>query len=188
MAESVVKPAILVLDMINDYLSPGGKLVCEPCGTVVPAVRSLLAVVRARGWPVFFVNTLLQNETTPLARKWGMHAEPGSWGAKVIDELSPMEGEIVVHKTTYDGFYETELEEQLRRLEISHLLISGIHTHVCVLLTALGAFYRGFEVIVIEDCITTEKYTNHESRLPFFRSHVGQLLPAEQALARFPSS
>ena len=177
------KTALLVIDMIKEYLHHEGKMYCGECRRIIPGIQKLIFHAHRRLWPVFYVNTALEKESEPLAKKWGMHAIRDTWGSNLIDELSLESGDIIVNKKTYDGFYDTTLHDSLKKHDIDKVFICGIHTHVCVLLTALGAFYRGYEVIIPEDCITTDKKINHETRLPFFKAHVGKLTSLDKLIA-----
>lgn len=185
MLNKKVKVAILVIDMLNEYLDSKGKIYCKECREIIPNVKKLLESAREKGTHVIYVNTNHVSDKEPEIEKWGMHAMHGTWGAEVIPELKPMKQDIVVTKKTYDGFYNTELESTLKRLDIKTVVVCGIHTHVCVLLTALGAFYRGFKVVALEDCMTTGYKPNHESRLRFFKTHVGELLKSDEFFQRF---
>lgn len=168
--------AILAVDMLNDYLNPQGNIFCVECRQIIPNIQRLIEHGRSRGYPIVYVNTSHINDKDPETAKWGVHALRGTWGAEVIPELAPTDGDHVVLKRTYDGFYNTELEITLRSLEVTTAVVCGIHTHVCVLMTALGAFYRGFQVIALEDRMTTGFMPNHESRLRFYQTHVGELM------------
>ena len=179
------KTAFLVVDMINDYLAPKGKKYCAPCRSIIPDLKRLIGLARGNDWPVIYVSTCLEDGQGPLAGKWGMHARKGTWGAEIVPELKPLAGDIMVAKTVYDGFFETDLDKILKKLKISTVVVTGIHTHVCVLLTALGAFYRGYRVIVVREGMTTDKQINHDTRLPFFETHLGQLLSLDDFVARF---
>lgn len=174
--ENMKETALLVIDMLNEYLDPKGKIFCEKCQEIIPKVKELMAFCRQNNIPIIFVNTSHINDKDPEIKKWGVHALRGTWGARVIPDLEPQEGDVEVFKRTYDGFYNTELEITLRSLNIKTVIVCGIHTHVCVLATALGAFCRGFNVIALEDCMTTGNKMNHDSRLRFYNSHLGELL------------
>jgi len=179
------KMAILVIDTINEYFDPKGKVFCEECRKIIPNLQKLLSFSRKKNIPVIYVNTSLLFDKEPIAKKWGLHAVRGTWGAKIIPELQPQEGDTIIFKRTYDGFYNTELELTLRSLDVDTVVVVGIHTHVCVLLTAVGAFDRGFNVIAIEDCMTTGYKPNHESRLRFYKTHLGELLTLEDFLRTY---
>lgn len=175
---------ILVIDMLNEYLNPKGKLYCEKCRDVIPNIKRLIEFGRSKGFPIVYVNTSHINDQDPETEKWGVHALRGTWGAEVIPELKPKKEDVTVYKRTYDGFYNTELEITLRSLKTQTVVTCGIHTHVCVLMTSLGAFYRGFKVIAIEDCMTTGYRPNHDSRLRFYETHVGELLKLDAFIER----
>ena len=170
-----MKTALLIIDMLNEYLDPKGKIYCEAGRDIIDNIAKLKEHFKVNGNPVVYVNTSHINAGDPETAKWGLHAMRGTWGAEVISELSPDENDCVVLKRTYDGFYNTELEITLRSLNVDTVVVCGIHTHVCVLCTSLGAFYRGFNVVALEDCMTTGFKPNHESRLRFYNSHIGRL-------------
>ena len=175
MGLTVVGTALLIIDMLNEYLSPDGKIYCEKALEIVPNIINLRSTLKKLGGKVIYVNTSHVGEGDPEIQKWGSHAMRGTWGAEVIEELRPEPDDYIVYKRTYDGFYNTELEITLKSLFIKNVVVVGIHTHVCVLLTSLGAFYRGFRVIALEDCMTTGYQPNHDSRLRFYSSHIGEL-------------
>lgn len=176
---------ILVIDMLNEYLDSKGKIYCPECREIIPNIRKLLDFAKKKELPVVYVNTSHINDKDPETEKWGVHALRGSWGAEVIPELKPSENDQIVYKRTYDGFYNTELEITLRSLETQTVVTCGIHTHVCVLMTSAGAFYRGFKVIALEDCITTGYKPNHENRLRFYKTHIGELLKLEEFIEKY---
>ena len=178
------KTALLIVDMINEYLHSDGKMYCAEGRRIIPNINKLIFHAHKYQWQVIYIKTALENDSDPLARKWGMHAVKDTWSSSIIDELSLETGDLVVNKKTYDGFYETELEDLLRKRNIGKVFVCGIHTHVCVLLTALGAFYRGYEVIIPEDCMATDKKINHETRLPFFQTHVGTLTSLDRIIVK----
>jgi len=179
------KIAILVIDMLNEYLNPKGKVYCEKCREIIPTIQKLITFARENGMYVIYVNTSLISKEEPICKKWGLHAVRGTWGAEVIPELKPLKEDFVVFKRTYDGFYSSELEITLRSLGVETVVPVGIHTHVCVLLTSVGAFNRGFNVIALEDCMTTGYKPNHESRLRFFKTHLGELMTLEKFISKY---
>jgi nicotinamidase-related amidase len=174
---------VLVIDMLRDFLEPDGALFCERCRTIIPKVKELLHHARRSGWPVIYVcDSHPPGSRDPDVLRFGPHAVRGTSGAEVITELAPAPGDHMVLKRTYDGFYNTDLEMTLRSLQADTVIISGIHTHVCVLATSLGAFHRGFRVIVLEDCTQASSEEKHRSRLDFIRSHVGDVMDLESLI------
>ena len=106
--EKLVKPAIIVVDMLNDFVY--GALTCDRGKAIVPATARLLEAAREKGVPVIFSNDAhLRNIDRELAI-WGDHAIAGTPGAEVIPELKLSEGDYVVPKRRYSGFFQTDLD------------------------------------------------------------------------------
>ncbi len=167
--------SLIIVDMINAYLAPGGKLYCKEAHAIIPAINRLVRHVRTEGGTIIFANTSLASEQDPIARKWGMHAVQGTESTEPWHELSREDNDRVVEKTSYNAFFRTNLNEVLRSANASSVGIVGIHTHVCVLLTAAMASDLGYEVVTFRDAMTTGYRPNHDTRLRFFETHIGRL-------------
>lgn len=184
---SIMPCALLVIDMLNEYLLPHGKIFCRECTSIIPRISDTINWARAHHIPIVYINSALTPQSV-LVKKWGEHAMRGSAMAQVIDELAPEADDWIIEKQGYDGFFETSLAPKLRTQGITTVALTGIHTHVCVLATAIGAFENGFTVITLSDCITTSYRPNHDTRLRFFSSHVGSLLTSCEWRANFEST
>lgn len=165
--------ALLIIDMINDYAALDGREGCPNASAIVPNIQRLKAKVRDAGGVCVYVNTAYLDENEPETRLWGPSAMSGTWGAETLKELRPEPEDITVQKHAYDGFYETGLDAVLRARGVTDVIVTGVHTHVCVLQTALGAFERGYHVIAPGDAMATNRREVHDAVLPYFRSHLG---------------
>ena len=87
--------------------------------------------------------------------------EPEAWAKEI-------EGELVVMKSTFDGFFRTELEACLLELGVTRVLVCGLITSACVLSTALGAFHRGFDVLLVEDCCADRSLARHQATVAMY--------------------
>ena len=180
----VMKRALIVVDMLNEYLLPAGKIYCDKCREIIPTVSMAIEICRTNEVLVVYVNSALRS-TSVLVTKWGNHAMKGTKMAQVVDELSPSPGDVVVEKEGYDGFFQTNLEDVLRSHNIEEVAVCGIHTHVCVLMTAVGAFQRGLRVVALKDCMTTGYQPNHDTRLRFYSSHLGDIKTLQEWFSGF---
>ena len=81
----------------------------------------------------------------------------GTPGAQVVDRLTPGSGEIVVDKTGYSAFHNTDLEARLRERGVRTLLFTGVTTYACVLASAFAAFDRDFDVVFLTDMVASWK-------------------------------
>ncbi len=141
------KTAIIVVDMQNDFVKPQGKLHVPTAKETIEPIRRLLEKAREKGVRIFYTkDTHYDND--PEYDIWGEHVKKGTWGWEIIDELKPREGDIVVEKTRYDGFYGTPLDDLLRVYKIEYLVIVGTVANICVLHTAASAALRWYKVIV----------------------------------------
>src|SRR5690349_10899042 len=162
--------ALLVIDMQRDFLEPGGF--GESLGNDVSRLRrtiaplaAFLATWRAAGLPVIHTREghlpdLSDCPPAKLARgkigqqgAFGRILIRGEYGHDIIDELRPEPGEAVVDKPGKGAFYATELQDLLAEGGIRSLLVAGVTTEVCVHTTVREANDRGYECLVLADCV-----------------------------------
>lgn len=149
----VRESGIVVVDMQNDFVKPGGKLVVPTALETVPRIRRLLERARREGVRVFYTKDT-HYPGDPEFNIWGEHVVKGTWGWEIVDELKPSENDIVVEKTRYDGFYGTPLDDLLRVYGIRYLVVVGTVANICVLHTAGSAALRWYKVVVPIDAIS----------------------------------
>ena len=146
--------ALLVIDMLNDFIEDGGSLVVPGARRIVPRLAQILEEARAAGIPVVFVTDSHREDDLEF-RHWPPHAVAGTWGSEVIDELKPLPGEYIVPKRRYSAFFGTDLDNYLRELGARKLYLTGVLTNICVYATALDASMRNYEVAVFRDAVAS---------------------------------
>lgn len=153
-AEAVTLPtgdsAVIVVDMQNDFAHPDGALFGEDARRAIPVIGELLGRARAAAVPVLYTQDW-HPPGDPEFAIWGEHARADTWGARIVDELSPAEGDVRIRKVRYDAFYGTSLDHILRLRHVRHLAIVGTVANICVLHTAGSAALRFYDVVVAED-------------------------------------
>ena len=145
--------ALIVVDMQNDFVKPGGALVVETAAATIPAIQRLLALARAKGMKVFFTQDTHEEGDIEFPI-WGPHVLRGTWGWQIVDELAPRPGERVIEKLRYDGFFGTPLDHELRLAGIQSVIVCGTVANICVLHTAGSAALRGYRVVLLIDAIS----------------------------------
>jgi nicotinamidase-related amidase len=163
--------ALIVIDMQRDFLMPGGF--GESLGNDVSQLRrtieplaALLTGWRAAGLPIIHTREghLPDLSDCPPAKlkrgpdigrpgHFGRILIRGEYGHDIIDELAPLDGEPVVDKPGKGAFYATELPEILEKDQIKQLVVTGVTTEVCVHTTVREANDRGYECLVLSDCV-----------------------------------
>lgn len=146
--------ALLVIDMLNDFIEDEGALVVPGAKRIVPRLAHILEEAREAGVPVIFVTDNHREDDLEF-RHWPPHAVAGTWGAEVIGELKPLPGEYVVPKRRYSAFFGTDLDNYLRELGVGKLYLTGVLTNICVYATALDASMRNYEVAVFRDGVAS---------------------------------
>jgi nicotinamidase-related amidase len=168
------KVALVVIDMQRDFLLPGGF--GESLGNDVSRLRrtieplaALMAAWRAAGLPIIHTREghkpdLSDCPPAKLSRgapsmrigdpgAFGRILIRGEYGHDIVDELQPLDGEAVVDKPGKGAFYATELQEILEKDGIKSLVVTGVTTEVCVHTTVREANDRGYECLVLADCV-----------------------------------
>lgn len=171
------KPCLIVIDMQRDFIEPGGfgdalgnKV--ENLSVIVPVVKQLLEGFRTLGLPIVHTrechkpdlsdcppsklrrgNTQFKiGDRGPMGRIL-IDGEPGN---ALLDALKALPGELEITKPGKGSFYCTGLDVYLKSLQVSHLIIAGVTTEVCVQTTMREANDRGYECLLVEDA--TESY------------------------------
>lgn len=192
--------AVIVVDAQNDFASPGGMfdnagIDIRGIAAAAQTTRPVLAAARAAGIPVVYLNMQHAPDLSDAGPPEGPHrvkhgplalgdtvaAPDGSrsrilirdtWNTENVLELAPQAGDVVVSKHRYSGFFETELDEVLRGLAVTHLLVTGCTTSVCVESTVRDATFRNYTCVVLEDC-TSEPLGTHEASLKVIETLFG---------------
>jgi ureidoacrylate peracid hydrolase len=178
------RSAVLVVDMLNDFLEPAGAMPLPEGHRLYEPTRRLLANARAHGSAVIWVC----DSHPPGDREFdkrSVHCVTGTWGAQIVEALQPRDDEYRVSKRRYSGFYETDLDLRLRELGIAHVILTGVVTNICVRSTAHDAFFRGYDVIVVQDCVAATSEREQESSLYDIDTHFGKVASLEEVLAVF---
>jgi len=169
--------ALIVIDMQRDFIEPGGFGEAlgndvARLGAIVPTVRALLDWARGHGIGVLHTREghrpdladcppAKLNRGDPAMRigakgPMGRILVDGEPGNDIVAALVPLDGEPVIVKPGKGAFWATPLDEMLRWRGVTHLILAGVTTEVCVQTTMREANDRGYEFLLVEDA--TESY------------------------------
>jgi nicotinamidase-related amidase len=144
------RPVVLVLDMLQDHLTPGRPLEIPRARDIVPALKRRLEEARAGSVPVLYACDSHSPDDPDFA-EWPVHAIEGTPGADVWPDLAPSPGDLIVRKRTYSAFTGSTLGPLLDELGADEIVLTGCATEIGLQATAVDALQRGFVVTIPPD-------------------------------------
>ena len=173
------RTAVLVVDVL------GGS------GGVVPGLEEMadnavriVKAARVAGVPVVFSNDAHIAGIDKEIELWGEHGIAGTDSARPLDAFEVQEGDYVVPKRRYDGFFQTDLDLTLRELGVDTLIAFGCDTNICVLQTLAGAYFRGYKTVVAADACGTFLVGTQEQGLDYFtRCYDSRVIDTDAVIA-----
>ena len=165
-----MKPAIIVVDMLKDNFkqSPRNPFL-QQGGAILPNLQKLLEESRKKNVPIIFACDSFLKDDFIFKSRLKVHSIRGTKGAEVIDDLKPEPTDMVLPKRRFSAFFKTDLDQTLRMLGVDTLIITGMTTEVCVLVTAMDGLCHDFSVILLEDCSASRKKEFHQGCLNLYR-------------------
>ena len=173
------RTAVIVVDMQNCFLSKGGMfdlagLDISRAREIVPRCKDVIDAARKSGCKVIYLrhsyNPDLSDSGGETSPNWYKELGPvffrkhpdlkdklnfeGTWGADIIEDLKPQEGDVVVRKQRFSGFAGTNLDMILKTYNIKYLVFIGIASNICVESTIRDAFSLDYFPILISDAVS----------------------------------
>jgi len=159
------KTLLVIVDMENCSAHPNGpQYMGEPVDKIIPRIARLRDYVRASGGKVLHTQSVRKRDALEFTVFHNVVRKlEGTWDAEFIDALKPAADEPVVVKYTHDCFYQTDMEENLKRLGIrpvdSRVIITGIASRGCVQCAVMGFSIRDYYVYMPMDCTAAKDET-----------------------------
>ncbi len=182
------KPALLIVDFINAYTTPGSPLFAQGVVKAVAQTEAVLEMARQKGILVVYTRVLYDKSgldggvfvvKVPILRKM-VAGEPL---AEIVPALFPIENEIVLIKQYASAFFGTSLAAMLTAQGIDTLILTGCSTSGCIRATAVDGMQYGFRVIVPRECVGDRHAEPHEANLFDIHSKYGDVVSREEVLS-----
>ncbi len=168
------KEALLVMDMLNDFVLPGASLEVPDTRTIIPVIQKEIVRARAEGNPVIYVCDAHAPDDKEFRKfGWPAHAVKGTRGSEVVKELKPAPSDRIIPKDTYTGFYGTRLDETLKSLGVESIRLTGCVTHICIMFTAMEGVMRDYQVTVVENGVAGLAREDHDAALRIMKNVMG---------------
>ena len=188
------RTALVVIDPQNDFLHEEGWYaqhgidISHMRRTIEPT-KELVAEARGRGVPVVWTRHGYADaaeagpflELRPFLEEGGLRRD--TWGWELYEELDVQPEDPIVAKNRLSAFFNTNLEDVLRDLDVETVLIAGVLTNQCVAATSKDASFRDFKPIVVEECTGTTLPHLHEPAIEMMKVGWADVRSVEEALA-----
>jgi maleamate amidohydrolase len=193
------RPALLIVDVQYGFTGDGPEAIEEAikryptsCGTAswesIPYIRRVLEKSREKSIPVIY--TIIEGnkdgDNDRIAIKGQIFNHPllleGEKGTKVVEELAPINGEVILSKKKPSAFYGTPLVSLLTAQGIDSVIVTGCTTSGCIRATVVDAFSNNYKVVVPEECVFDRGITTHAINLFDIQQKYGDVLSTEQVL------
>ena len=182
-------PAIIIVDFIRAYTTPGSPLYAPAVADAVTATAPLLEAGRRKGIPVIYTRVLyhpnghdggLFVRKVPVLRRM-VEGEPL---ADIVPELPPGPDDVILIKQYASAFFGTSLAAMLTTHGIDTLIITGCSTSGCVRATAVDAMQHGFRPIVPRECVGDRHPAPHDASLFDINAKYGDVVPLADVMTR----
>jgi ureidoacrylate peracid hydrolase len=109
-----------------------------------------------------------------------------TWNTEIVPELKPQASDVVLYKTRFSGFYQTDLDATLKKFGIKYLIVTGVTTSICVESTVRDAMFRDYLCVLLSDCLSQPTLgnslpgSNHDASLVLAEVSFGWVSSSDQ--------
>jgi len=150
--------------MLNDFVLDGAPLKVPGIEKIIGSIKREIEKAKSEGYPVIYLCDSHDKNDREF-KMFPPHAIKNTEGSKIIEELKPQGNDIIIRKSTFSGFFNTDLEEILGKLSVGRLIVTGDVTNICVLYTVADAVMRRYEVDVVKDAVIGLNSRDHKFAL-----------------------
>lgn len=187
------KPALLAIDFMQSYTTPGAPLYAEGVVKAVSQAPRLYAAARKAGIPVIHTNILYHAPGCIDGGMWVKKSPvmtalvPGNPLAEFCEGVEPIAGETVVTKQYASAFFGTSIASMLHAAGVDTVILAGCSTSGCVRASAVDAVQHGFRTIVVRECVGDRHDDPHKANLFDIDAKYGDVVGLDEALAYLAS-
>jgi nicotinamidase-related amidase len=155
--------ALLIVDMISVWDFPDSEALSPRAVAIAPRLAALKRRCVQAGIPVVYVNDNRDRWRSEFRELAALAAQASEAGAAIAASLMPSDADYAVLKPKHSAFFATPLDLLLRHLRVRRLIVTGVATDLCILMSAAEARIRDYEVIVPRDCVALPASRNERA-------------------------
>ena len=162
--------ALILIDVINDLDFPQNASLLKQIPALTKNIATLAKRCRKSGIPVIYVNDNRGKWRSDFSSVIAHCKRPGMPGRHLVEQLAPEAGDYMVLKPKHSAFYSTPLDTLLAYLKTKTVILAGLTTAACVLLTAGEIYVRDLGLFVPADCVAALSKADHRRALAIMRT------------------
>ncbi|AEE91742.1 Isochorismatase hydrolase [Tepidanaerobacter acetatoxydans Re1] len=168
--------ALLVIDMLKDFIYEGGALSVGPQGkAIIGFIKEKINNFREHDYPVIFICDNHEKNDKEF-EMFAPHCIAGTCGAKIIEDLDVKDDDKIIVKRRYSAFFGTDLDLYLRENKVDEIFLAGVCTNICVLYTAADARNLAYKVNIYKDGVASFDEEAHDFALKEAKNTLGCLI------------
>ena len=176
--------ALVIVDMCQDFFQEGRLLQLRPA--LSHSINELIKGFRDARLPVIWVRQEFEPDLSDAflsMRTTGSRITiKGSGGELLLPELNFRNEDIEIIKKRYSAFYGTDLEQHLKRLGVTRLVLAGVNTHACIRTAAVDGFQRDLEIMIADECVNSYDQGFHDESKRYLQGRVAEFLSNDELL------
>lgn len=169
--------ALVLLDWVNDLEFEGAEELVEAAEAAAERAAALKGRWKEAGLPVVYANDNFGHWRADFPELVERFTRPGVRGRRIVERLAPDGDDYFILKPRHSAFYNTALESLLDHLGTRRLVLTGLAGDICVLMTAIDAYVRGYELVVPCNALASESEAENEHALDYMRRLLKAVTP-----------
>lgn len=174
--------ALLVIDMQKDLCYDKRRK--EKVINFLPYLIETIEMFERFNYPIYYLCFALQQDDKQFEKYGDQYCIEGTEGAEIIPELLPVKGSVI-YKSKHSAFFETNLDDSLRKENVEEIFLTGMQTQICILTTAADASFRGYRTVAISDCVLSTRENKKKWALNWIKKNVGEVLTVSELVQEF---
>lgn len=180
------KTALLVVDMVKDFTTTGGRVYYPKNKEILPIINKLVVDSREKGILIVFLQHRYRiNKPDKNLLNMRPNCIEGSGGEDLDDIFIVHDQDYIIPKRRYSGFFGTDLDSVLREHRITETVIVGTKTNCCIRATVTDAYNLDYHPIIIRECVATNNQESNDMHLDEINRYFGSVISLDDFYKNF---
>jgi len=173
------KYALLVIDVQNYFFDKKSPAYLSDSNKIIPKINRLIKLARNNRWPVIYTShTEPSKPGNLMAERW--EHLPAGWESQIYCKLDVITASHRIRKEHFSAFFKTKLDALLKKEKITHLIICGVMTHLCIDTTVRHGFMLGYRSTIITDACCSKSPAYHRAAIMALRHGFSRVISTSE--------